>query len=135
VKITVKLENPVSLLCHDWFLFGNTELIHVEDFFYSGTHEIQFKNLDEDAKIDTYKNGITIYMFCDGYIDTFISAFKVVKAFLGGLTDNPNLPYIGSHVPPYMEEANVEFLSKVMNYTLEERSVHNIDKDYDPKLL
>lgn len=40
VKITVKLENPVSLLCHDWFLFGNTELIHVEDFFFSGTHEI-----------------------------------------------------------------------------------------------
>ena len=131
--MTVTLKNPVSLLCHDWFLFGNTALTHVEDFFYSGTHEILFKNLDLDAKIDVYKNGISIYMFCDGYIDTFISAFKVMKAFLGGLTDNPDLPYIGSHVPEYMELANLEFLQATMNYTLVERPVHNID--IDPKIL
>lgn len=133
MKLTVKLENPRSLLCHDWFLFANTELIHVEDFFFSGTHEIIFKNLDFDEKIDVYKNGISVYMFCDGFIDTFISAFKIMKAFIGGLSDNPDLPYIGSHVPEYMEKANIEFLQATMNYTLVERPVHKID--IDPSIL
>lgn len=82
----------------------------MEDFFYSGIHIIEFENLNEDAKVDIFKNGISIYMFCGGYIDTFISAFKVLKAFIGGLTDNPILPWIGSHVPEYMEEANIEFM-------------------------
>lgn len=127
VKLVVKLENPVSLFCHDWFLFGTTEFIHVEDFFYSGTHVIEFQNLDYEAKVDVYKNGISIYMFCSGYIDTFVSAFKVLKAFLGGLTDNPHLPWIGSHIPEYMEEANLEFLEATMNYTLEKRPIQKID--------
>jgi hypothetical protein len=55
-------------------------------------------------------------MFCDGYIDTFISVFRSVEAFLGGLSTNPDLPIIGSHVPEYMELANVEFLKSTMNY-------------------
>jgi hypothetical protein len=47
-------------------------------------------------------------MFCDGYIDTFISVFRSVEAFLGGLSTNPDLPI--------MELANVEFLKSTMNY-------------------
>jgi len=50
-------------------------------------------------------------MFCDGYIDTFVSVFKTLLCFAGGLTFNPDGgPIKGSHVPAYMEKANVEFL-------------------------
>lgn len=58
-------------------------------------------------------------MFCDGYIDTFISAFNTVLAFVGGLGTNPDLPFIGSHVPEYMEKANLKFLNNTMGYQME----------------
>jgi hypothetical protein len=51
--------------------------------------------------------GLKVYMFCEGYIDAFISVFKSVLCFLGGLGTDPTLPIMGSHVPPYMEKANV----------------------------
>lgn len=62
-------------------------------------------------------------MFCDGYIDTFISVWNTVLAFLGGLGTNPYLPYIGSHVPEYMEKANINFLNQTMGYDMEVRDI------------
>lgn len=56
-------------------------------------------------------------MFCDGYVDTFISVFKTLLCFVGGLTFNPEGgPVMGSHIPTYMEKANVEFLKNTMNW-------------------
>ena len=62
-------------------------------------------------------------MFCDGYINTFISAFNTALAFIGGMTSNPYLPVMGSHVPKYMERANVDFLRKAMKFPMEEREI------------
>lgn len=70
-----------------------------------------------------------IYMFCDGYVDTFISIFKTMLAFVGGLTTDPNLPIIGSHVPEYMENENVIFLKESMNYDLVKRDVIEVEID------
>jgi hypothetical protein len=119
--VTIDTEKAESMFCKDWFLFATEELQHVETFFFSGNHQITFKNLNADTKADILKNGIRIYMFCDGYVDTFISAWHTVICFLGGLGPNPYIPIFGSHVPEYMEKANVNFLSEVMNYTLEVR--------------
>lgn len=104
VTVWVETLKPKSLLCKDWFFFANTEMQHVETFFFEGTHSITFKNLNADAKKDLAFNGLQVYMFCEGYIDTFISVFKTLLAFVGGLSTDPNLPIIGSHVPWYMEE-------------------------------
>lgn len=108
-------------------------MYHVETFFYSGKHQIQFKNLSPDSKLDIQRNGIRVYMFCDGYIDTFISALNTVMAFLGGIGTNPYLPYIGSHVPEYMEKINVKFLNETMGYELKERKIQ--EYDYDSNLI
>jgi hypothetical protein len=129
VTITVDTENSQSLFCKDWFLFGNAEFQHVETFFFHGKHEVTFKNLSPEAKITIQKNGIQIYMFCDGYIDTFVSVFNTVLAFLGGLGTNPYLPIIGSHVPEYMEEANLKFLNETMGYQLEKRTTQTVEID------
>lgn len=118
VTVTVTTSNPKWALCHDWFFFGTTEFFHVDNFFFSGAHEITFKNLDRDGDIDILHNGIQIYMFCDGYVDTFISAFKTILAFVGGISDDPTDPIWGSHVPYYMEVVNVEFLNETMGYNL-----------------
>lgn len=119
----VTLSNPKSLLCHDWFLFGSAGVWHVEEFFYSGTHEITIDGVDPNTKIDISRNGLQVYMFCGGYIETFVSVLKTVLCFVGGTSDDPKDPIWGSHVPPYMEALNIEFLQKAMGLTFEEREI------------
>lgn len=78
--------------------------------------------------------GLKIYMFCEGYIDTFISVFKSVLAFAGGLGTDPNAgPVKGSHIPLYMEKINVDFLNYTMGYELVEREIKEVD--LDPSLI
>lgn len=125
----VTLANPRTLLCHDWFLFGSVGVFHVEDFFFAGTHEITLKNLDAKTKYDIQKHGLQIYMFCGGYIETFVSVLKAVLAFVGGLSDDPTDPIWGSHVPYYMEVVNVDFLNSTMHLDLQEREIQDIDID------
>mgnify|MGYP000882178028 CR=1 FL=1 len=62
-------------------------------------------------------------MFCGGYIETFVSALKAVLAFVGGLSDDPTDPIWGSHVPPYMEYVNLDFLKNTMGYEIIEREI------------
>ncbi|CDW81161.1 UNKNOWN [Stylonychia lemnae] len=129
VIVTVDTENANSLFCKDWFLFGNAEFQHVETFFFHGKHQVTFKNLSPEAKITIQKKGIQVFMFCDGYIDTFISVFNFALAFIGGLGTNPDLPIIGSHVPEYMEQANLNFLNETMGYQLEKREIQTVEID------
>jgi len=57
-------------------MFASAEIQHVETFMFSGKHQVTFKSLSPDAKADIAFEGFKIYMFCDGYVDTFISAFN-----------------------------------------------------------
>ena len=62
-------------------------------------------------------------MFCGGYIETFVSVLKTLLAFIGGTSDDPKDPIWGSHVPPYMEAINVDFLNITMGFELIEREI------------
>jgi hypothetical protein len=69
-------------------------------------------------------------MFCDGYVDTFISVFKTFLCFFGGLTPNPDGgPVTGSHIPAYMEKQNVEFFHNTMGWDLVERETQVVEID------
>lgn len=116
--MSVDAQKPKKLLCKDWFFIGNTELYHVEVLFKRGKHEITFTNIDTNALKDIKLGGFKIYMFCDGFIDTFISAFKTVLMFVGGLGDDPNARIMNSHVPEYMVKENLQFLKDAMGYEL-----------------
>lgn len=37
-QIVATMENPRSLTCDDFYLFGNTEILHPEVFMFRGTH-------------------------------------------------------------------------------------------------
>lgn len=63
------------------------------------------------------------YGFCDGVVKGMESLIKSLSAFLGGLGPNPNKPIIGSHVPKYMEKANIEFLKDAVDYPMEPRTI------------
>jgi hypothetical protein len=135
VTVTVDTENSDSFFCKDWFFFATSSIQHVEIFMLSGKHQITFANLTSDTMAEITDSGIHVYMFCDGYSDTLISAYNTVLAFYGGLGTDPNDPIYGSHVPPYMEEANVKFLSELMGYNLTVRETQDYIDEYDPNLI
>lgn len=118
MTVTVETSNAQSLFCNDWFFFATESIQHIETFYLSGTHQIVFKNLDPDAQAEIINGGLRVYMFCDGYVDTFISVYNTALCFLGGLGTDPNTPIWGSHVPDYMEKENILFLSEMMGYNL-----------------
>jgi len=89
--------------------------------------------LSDNAKLDILHNGVRVYLFCDGYVDTFISAYNFALQFLGGLGTNPYIPVFGSHVPEYMIKANLAFLNHTMGVNLVERT--NKKYSYDEKYV
>jgi hypothetical protein len=129
VTLTIKASNPRTLLCSDIFFFGTVEFTHLEEVTQEGTTKITFKNLNKQAVTDVGKNGVKIFMFCTGYVDVFASVWKTLLAFVGGLSPDPDLPIIGSHVPPYMEAANLEFLNTTMGYNPEIREIERVEID------
>lgn len=135
VTITVDTEGSSSLFCSDWFFFATTSLQHVETFYLSGNHEVTFKNLTSDTLNEIREEGLRVYMFCDGYADTFLSVYNTALAFVGGLGTDPNVPIYGSHVPDYMEDANVKFLSSLMGYNLTMRETQDYIDLYDESLI
>jgi hypothetical protein len=72
-------------------------------------------------------------MFCDGYIDTFTSVYNTLLQFVGGMGDNGTDydPLWGSHVPEYMEKANLAFLNETVGYDMKPRTIQNYEYDSD----
>jgi len=127
----VKTANPKSKLCKDVILFANTEIQHFEVFFFKGTHRLTFKTNTPEAKADAGHNGIKGFAFCENIVQDIESLWNTLKAFVGGITDHPWLPIIGSHVPPYMEKANIEFIKDALGVEMQPRETQKVDIDPD----
>ena len=130
-NVLVTTANPRSDFCKDVILFANTEIQHFELFFFHGTHRLTFQMNSPQAQADTNYGGIKAFAFCENVIQDIESVFNTLKAFVGGISDHPEWPIIGSHVPPYMEKANVEFIKEALGVTLEERPTQVVDIDPD----
>jgi hypothetical protein len=75
---------------------------------------------------------VKIYMFCDGYIDTFTSVYNTLLQFVGGIGTNGSDPSpFGSHVPEYMEKANLAFLNETLGYDMKPRTIQTYEYDSD----
>jgi hypothetical protein len=129
VKVTIDAKNKKSTFCREALFLSTTMRHHVEYLFLEKTHELTFSNLDQDDMIDIDLSGVRMYLFCHGVVDSFVSVFNTVKLFLGGLGENPKWPIIGSHVPEYMEKANVHFIEEAMGWKMEKRDVTYVDLD------
>jgi hypothetical protein len=114
-------------------MFANTEFIHLEVFFgaFHGKHELKFKINSEEERKDISYGGVKAFAFCDGIAHGLESLLRTVTAFAGGFSTHPDLPVIGSHTPPYMENANHEFLKESMGYDMETRAVQKVEIDTD----
>ena len=131
--VNVNLQNPKSTFCHDNIFFANTEIFHMESFFRKGSHTLHFNMPTVDAQADVNYNGINMWGFCEGMEKTIESFLNTLKCFIGGTSDHPYVPVFGSHVPPYQEKANINFLTEAMEYTMQPRTVQTID--IDPNLI
>lgn len=105
--VNVTTANPKNSLCKDVIFFANTEIQHFEVFFFHGDHRLTFQMNSPEAQADVGQQGIKAFAFCENVIQDIESLFTTLKAFVGGISDHPHIPIIGSHVPPYMEKANV----------------------------
>jgi hypothetical protein len=132
-NVHVKTGKKHGTLCKEAFIFANTEIFHIEIFAFPGDHTLTFKTTTKEAQADMDFGGLKVYESCDGVVEMIKSAVNMAKCFLGGISSHPNIPVVGSHVPPYMEKANVKFLHEAMGYDLEPRETKKID--YDPALI
>lgn len=68
-----------------------------------------------------FANGMETYMFCESLRDELLSVIQSLKAFVGGLGLHGKIPLFGSHVPEYMEKANIDFMRWALKLDFEER--------------
>ena len=123
--INVFTSNPKDLLCKDYIFFGNSNIHHLDFYFFHGMHKFSFDITDDlNAQKDFAYNGMKIFQFCSGLKDEALSLFRFMKAFLGGLTYHPLYPGpFGSHMPEYAIQANLKFLKDAMGIIMEERPI------------
>ena len=126
VKMTITAHGKKSLLCREHLFLSSTDRHHIEPIFLPRKHTVTFKNLDADDMDDIRLDGIRMYAFCHGVVNEFVSVFNTLKLFLGGIGSNPKYPIIGSHVPKYMEKANVKFLEESMGWKMEKRAKEHV---------
>ena len=129
--VLVKTGKPKSMTCHDTLVFGNTEILHTEMFFFRGTHKLSFEMTTPEAQADIAYGGIKAFAFCEGIVKEVESLWNFVKAEVGGLTPHPYWPIIGSHVPWYMENATLQFLEDSMGLVMDRRPVQKVEIDPD----
>ena len=131
--VTVTTANPKKKLCSDVVMFANTEIQHVEVFFFKGTHTMHFETKTQEAQDDMKLTGINAFNFCETAVESIESLWNTLKMFVGGVSDHPKWPIIGTHVPKYMEQANVKFIKEAVGHELVERTTKKVE--IDPSLV
>lgn len=122
-NLLITTSNRKSKTCSDNLFFANTEIRHIESFYFGGDHKITI-NIPANGQVDLNFGGLKIYHFCSGFKDEIESVFHTLEAFVGGVSDHPFIPYVGSHTPPYMEKANLDFIEAAMGLKVEERPIY-----------
>ena len=121
IDIKIVSSEKKRFLCKESVFLGTSRLQNIKVLYMSGTFTLKLKNVNQDDRDEIRINGIRFFSFCQGFWASFKSFVKTLSMYLGGLSTNPKLPIIGSHVPKYMENANIEFLNNFLNFTQIER--------------
>ena len=122
VVLEHNVSNYSSWTCADTFLYANTQNYHLSSIFFSGTHKITFSGLTEYQMKEIKRSGIKLLRVCDSLGNIFPDIFKTLLLFVGGLSSNPHLPFIGSHTPFWMVKANIEFIKHATGYEWKKRA-------------
>jgi hypothetical protein len=127
-EIHLTLKDAKSAFCNEYLMMGNTGVQEIQSYFLHGKKKITMKYPSDNARLDTAYNGFTMYTFCEKPKYVFASILKTLTAFVGGLTTHPKIPVVGSHVPEYMEKANIEWMSS-FGYDMVKRETTKVEID------
>ena len=134
-KIVLSLENSgkTDTWCSELFIFHTSNHNYLQFIAFEGFHEIVIKRITQDDKDEIKVNGVKLYGFCAGLVNTVKSFFLTLKAFYGGLGIDPHAknPKFRPSIPKDMEKANLRILELFNHYTPERRkndTIVNFDK-------
>jgi len=117
-------QNPVSLLCSDWYLFGTMENVQIQFFTTVGDHEFTWNfssTIKESELNDIKRNGFRAFAFQSDLDTTLYQLWETVMMFLPGLTQ--------SQIPLDSQAQNAAFLANTVQINLEQRLIENVDLD------
>jgi hypothetical protein len=134
-KITFTLQNfnKTDTFCSELFVFHTSDHNYLQFIAFQGEHDITLKRITQDDKDEIKVNGVKLYSFCSGFINTIKSLLKTINAFYGGLGLDPNAknPKFRPTIQKDVERANLRILELLNHYHPERRNntVVNIDKN------
>lgn len=101
--------------------------MHVEDFFFRGTHKLTFKLPNTAiAEEDMEKIGFNTFLFCESFRDETLSIVQTLKGFIGGMGLHGKIPLFQPNVPQYMIDANLEFLKWAAHMNFDKRPTQKV---------
>lgn len=116
--IEIESSDPKSLFCSDSLWISTSNIQHIVKIFRHGKHTVKLKNLTDDDMAEIKVNGIKVLGFCQGFWTELKSFFLSLRLYIGGLGQNTHsvLPVLRPEVPKYMEDANIDFLTRYTNW-------------------
>lgn len=128
------VDSPADWSCSDTYFYATTQNYHITSLFFRRTHKITFEGLTDYQLKEIQRTGIQIFRVCDSLANIFPDIFKTLLLFAGGFSTNPDLPFIGSHPPFWMEAANIDFIKQATGYEWKKRA-NSTRINLDPKYI
>ena len=132
IVLTLQNQEKIDTFCSELFIFHTADHNFLQFIIFQGEHDITLKYITQDDKDEIKVNGIKLYGFCSGFVNTIKSALKTFKAYYGGMGYDPKAknPRFRPNIPKDMEKANLRILELFNHYTPERRNntIVNFDK-------
>ena len=133
ISLTLQNFNKTETFCSELFIFHTSNHNFFQFVAFQGEHVIVLKRINQDDKDEIKVNGIKLYSFCNGFVNTIKSLLKTVISFYGGIDIDPKAknPKFRPSISKDQEKANLRILELYNHYTPERRknTVINIDKN------
>ena len=84
-KIVFTLQNmeKIDTFCSELYIFHTSNHNFLQFIIFQGEHDITLKYITQDDKDEIKVNGLKLYGFCSGFVNTIKSVLKTFKAFYG----------------------------------------------------
>ena len=133
--VTLSHSDKKFYFCKDTYLVSTFDYNFLHFSFSTYQKTIVLKNLTDDQFATIKFNGIKFHTFCQNVKQSLWSIFETAKLFLGGMSADPNAwtTFFSSHVPQYMETANINFVTELAGFNLKLRTTDKKVLEIDPK--
>lgn len=132
-NITIKFEadDPIGILCNEMMLIHTPAINQLVSVFTTGEHQVILTNMTEDDFYEIKVNGLKVFGFCQGLLESIKSLTMSILLFLGGLGKDPKhvIPLFRPKVPEYMYYHNTKLVQLYNNITIERREDIVVDID------